>query len=411
VNIEFLEQKPLLLVFPYDVMAHYLRCLQLARYFKPWFTIRFLYSERYQAFVSAAGFETFTAATLDADNVQQCVESFDFSWLNETDLSYMYEDQVKVIKELRPAVVLGDMAPTLKMAAEKTGVFYISLLNGYMTRYYAYVRRMPESYPLYKLFNLLPASLHAYFTGIGENIYFHDIHRPFRKIRSRAGLSSKDSYMQEMEGDLNLVCDLSELFPQKEVPGNYLFVPPLFHPANDNDSAVINKLDINKKTLLINMGSTGNWKKVAFLNKPAYQKYNIVTAGDKEKIISGAHVTSCHFINNHPLLEAVDLVICHGGNGTSYQAFSYGIPVLCLTSNLEQDYNTDGIERCHLGKRLNKINESGYIDIIDQYIQEKHTGKFTWIKNNIAASVNKFEEQINGVVDKSLGKKAAALNI
>jgi len=89
-SADFLGKKPLLLVFPYDVMAHYLRCLQLATYFAPFFEIKFLSSKRYQPFIAEAGFKTFEAASLDADKVQKCIEAFDFSWLNERELSYIY---------------------------------------------------------------------------------------------------------------------------------------------------------------------------------------------------------------------------------------------------------------------------------------------------------------------------------
>jgi UDP:flavonoid glycosyltransferase YjiC (YdhE family) len=405
------ESKPLLMVFPFDVMAHYLRCLQLAKYLEPWFDIKFLYSSRYHSFVSEAGFETFEATSLDADKVQQCVRSFDFSWLNDKDLSDIYRQQVKVINKLKPTIVLGDMAPTLKMAAEKTNVYYLSLINGYLSKHYAYVRRMPRSYPLYKLFNILPKSVYTYFTNIGEHIYFHDIHRPFSKIRKRAGLSPKHSYMQELEGDLNLICDLPELFPQKDLPENYLFVPPLFHKASSDGDAIINKLDTNKKTLFVNMGSTGDWTNVSFLNDSKYYNYNIVTAGDKDEVIRGPHVVSYPFVNDSRLFNIVDLVICHGGNGTCYQSFSFGIPVLSITSHFEQEYNVEGVERCGLGKSFIDVPDNNYLDIIENLIERKRNNEFDWIKQNIAQTKDLFKRTLPQTVVKILNNQEVTINV
>ena len=411
-SADFPGKKPLLLVFPYDVMAHYFRCLQLATYFAPFFEIKFLSSKRYQPFITEAGLETFEAASLDAEKVQKCIEAFDFSWLNERELSYIYHEQVKVIEELKPAVVLGDMSPTLRMASEKTRVYYLSLMNGYMSKYYAYVRRMPKTYPLYKLFNLLPTSLFSYFTNIGEHIYFHDIHRPFNKIRRRAGLSIRHSYLQEIEGDLNLICDLPELFPQKQLPENYLFVPPLFHPLhNGSDDAIINKLDRSKKTLLISMGSTGNWQKVVFFNNRKYQKYNIVTAGDQNKTLRGSNVISLPFVNSSELMQAVDLVVCHGGNGTCYQALSCGVPVLSITSNFEQDYNIDGLERCHVARNLSDVLEKDYIGIIDEWIDRKQKDEFNWIKEKIREVKDDFKKNVPDIVCKGLSIHKSRLKI
>lgn len=391
--------KPLLLVFPHNVMAHYLRCLQLAKYMQTYFSIKFLYSSRYHSFIKQAGFESFECITLDAEKVQQCVNVFDFSWLNEQDLNAIYRQQVKVIKETNASAVLGDMDPTLKMAAEKTGAFYFSLINGYMSRHYAYVRRMPRSYRLYKLFNLLPQPLFDYFTNIGEHIYFHDIHRAFNKIRKREGLPSKYSYMQELEGDVNLLCDLPELFPQKNLPTNYYFIPPLFHKPKNKSNEIAAKLDSSQKTLYVSMGSTGDWKKVAFLNHPDYSCYNIITAGDTHKIIHGSNVFSYSFVDDDKLFNVIDLVICHGGNGTTYQALSYGIPVLCKTSHLEQDYNVDGLERMKISKSLNNItSHEKTLSTIQEWIHRKNSAELLSIKNKIADKTNRFQQIIDEVL-------------
>ncbi|GEO11290.1 glycosyltransferase [Segetibacter aerophilus] len=393
-------RKPLLLVFPYDVMAHYLRCLQLCKYLKPYFEIRFIYSNQFHSFVADAGFETFECASLNAAKVQECMRSFNFSWLNERELGFIYNDQVKVIDELQPAAVLGDMAPTLQMAAEKTGVFYFSLINGYMSKYYAYVRRMPKKYPLYKLLNYLPDSLFQYFTNIGEHLFFEDMHRPFSKIRRRAGLAAKHSYMQELEGDANLVCDLPDLFPQKNLPANYFIIPPLFHNGTDEVFDVITKLDNSKKTLYVSMGSTGSWNEVTFLNNPEYEKFNIVTAGDHEQLIQGSNVFSYDFINSNKLFDLVDLVICHGGNGTIYQALSNGIPLLCKTTHVEQEYNVDGLERMNVGNCLDDIQDpSNQLAIIEEWIEKKHSKELTFIENKIRGANSEFESIIENLLN------------
>ena len=393
-----MSDKPLLLVFPYNVMAHYLRCLELAKYLKPYYTIKFLHSHNYYAFVAEAEFETFECASLDADKVQQCVTLFNFSWLNEGDLSHIYQQQVRIINESGAKAVLGDMAPTLKMAAEKTGVTYYSLVNGYLSKHYSYVRRMPKSYPLYKFFNLLPNSLYTYFTNIGEHLYFHDIHKPFNKIRKREKLPVKHSYIQELEGDVNLICDLPELFPQRDLPFNYYHIPPLFHSSNNKSENINTKLNSNKKTLYVCMGSTGNWSKVAFLNDPNYKKYNIVTAGDEQQIIKGSNVISYTFISDQSFLEKVDLVICHGGNGTTYQALSFGIPVLCKTSHLEQEYNVDGIERLNVGRSLDDKSGEDCFALIEEWTKKKTSPELKFISKKIQDSRDQFEFVIEKIV-------------
>ena len=391
--------KPLLLVFPHNVMAHYLRCIQIAEQLKLYFDIMFLYSCRFHSFVMHAGYETFNCETLDAEKVQQGIISFDFSWLNEKDLNLIYNKQVEVINELRASAVLGDMSPTLRMATEKTGVRYFSLINGYMSQYYAYVRRIPRSFPLYKLCNDLPTSFSNYLISKGEQLSFHKIHGPFKKIRKYARLSAKKSYLQELEGDVNMLCDLPEIFPQKKLPSNYYFVPPLYYKLKSTYNDIIEKIDNNKKTLYVSMGSTGNWEKVIFLNNPDYHHYNIITAGDTNKIIHGPSVFSYPFIDSSKIFEVTDLVICHGGNGTTCQALSFGIPVLCKTTHCEQEYNVDGLERQQLGKSLDDINnDSEYLTIIEEWVQKKGNRQLSFIQNKIAEANNSFQQTIHNML-------------
>jgi UDP:flavonoid glycosyltransferase YjiC (YdhE family) len=191
------KRKPLLLIFPFNVLAHYLRCLKLANALRDHFEIKFSFSEKHVSYILNEGYSTFRCAYFDADKVQEGARNFDFSWLNERDLEHIYLDQVRTINELRPDAVLADTVPTVKMAAETTGTPYFALLNGYMTSYYAFCRNMPRSHPLYKYLKSLPLPLAEPLVKKGEQLAFEKIHQPFKKLRKRYNLSEKQSYQQE----------------------------------------------------------------------------------------------------------------------------------------------------------------------------------------------------------------------
>ena len=141
------SEKPLLLVFPFGLMSHYLRCLMLSRELKKYFTIKFLDNPDYRDFIRQESFDTFTCSYLDPSKAIEGVRRFDFSWLEKEELRRLFNNQVKVIERLEPALVLGDFSPTLKMAAAATGVKFVSLLNGYMSRYYAGTRDISKTPP------------------------------------------------------------------------------------------------------------------------------------------------------------------------------------------------------------------------------------------------------------------------
>jgi UDP-N-acetylglucosamine:LPS N-acetylglucosamine transferase len=149
------------------------------------------------------------------------------------------------------------------------------------------------------------------------------------------------------------------------------------------------------------MGSTGDWNKVSFLNGQEYEKYNIITAGDIAGVLKGKHIFSYPFINSASLFNYIDLVICHGGNGTTYQALSHGIPLLCKTSHLEQEYNLDGIERLQLGASLDDAKWEECAPIIEHWIQQKNNNQLAFIRDRITETNEKFQGIIDTIVMES----------
>ncbi len=51
-------------------------------------------------------------------------------------------------------------------------------------------------------------------------------------------------------------------------------------------------------------------------------------------------------------MEIADLVVCHGGNGTIYQALSHGRPVIGIPTIPDQAYNMRMVERLKLGTSI-----------------------------------------------------------
>lgn len=378
------KKKPVLLIFPFEQLAHYLRCITLAQRLSPYFEIRFAASERYQSFIAASGFETFPCDAMDVDEVAACVKRFDFSWINRNNLERAFNSQVAVITKWQPAAVLGDAMPTLNMAAEKSGVPFISLLNGYMTRHYSEVRTMSWRHPLYAWFRFLPAPVLNALTKQGEAVTFRAIHKPFQELRRQYGLLKKFSYADELEGTLNLICDVPELFPQQPLPKNHQWIPPLIYQPAGQSHQVVTKLDASKQTLFVSMGSTGDWAQVLFLNDPFFQQYNIVTAGDAAHVVHGPEVIRTDFVNIEPLFKHIDLVLCHGGNGTIYQALLYGIPLLCKTAHFEQEWNVQALEKNGLGASLDAVDDTiEYQEIIAAWMHKKHTAPFIALQKAI----------------------------
>lgn len=366
-----MSHKPLMLIFPFNQLAHYLRCLTLARYLEPYFEIKFAHSEEYNSFIWREGYTVFECRSLNAASVIAKVRKFNFSWINEHSLEPVLNDQLRVIRLYKPDLVLGDTSLTLKMAAEKTGIFYISLMNAYMSKYYNHQRPLSPTHPLFKYLKNFPPNILDSLTRIGEKASFKRIHKTFRELRKRNKLNQQHSYPDELEGDLTLLCDLPDLFPQNLLPENYSWVPPLFYNSFIGEPPGLKeKLDPAKKTILVTMGSTGDWRNMTFLNQEHYRKYNIITAGDLDGIVM-SYAVRADFVNMEEVLPVTSLVICHGGNGSTYQALMYGIPLLCMPVHFEQEWNIQPLVAAGLAEVLNGKNETEIAVLVDKWVQRR----------------------------------------
>lgn len=345
------DQREKILVFPFDLMSHYLRCIVLAKRYSD-HNVLFAHSKNYDHFVNEAGFKSFKVHGFDTSHAIKCAAKFDFSWLNKNDIERVFLAQVEIIKTLKPKIVIGDANPTLKMAAEYCGVRYIALMNGYMTRSYARTRKLPSTHPAVDHLSKLPPRFGEKIIQFAEKIAMRSVHKPFKQLRSKYRLKRERNYLSEMEGDENLICDDEKLFPQKDMPLNYKFIGPLLYEPSTIDKLYFDDDAAKKPRICVSMGSTGSWEKLSFLSNREYEHYHIITLGDNQSYIRGKHVQALRFANFDSILPHCHFLICHGGNGTTYQGIKHGIKMICVPDHFEQEWNIQGIEALGYGTGL-----------------------------------------------------------
>jgi len=380
--------KPVILFFPFDLLSHYTRSIQLAKSIHDKYDIYFCSSEKYNDQIVEAGFGIFNCETFDPQVVLEDSSKFKFSWLNYENLKRVFQSQVKIIKKLSPVIVIGDTAPTLKMAAEYTKTTYISIMNGYMSKYYALTRKVSKDHLAAKFQKDLPKALFNKMTRTGEQVAFHLIQRSFNRLRKENNLKKFKMYLDELEGDYNIICDDEEMFPQKMMPENYKIIGPLYYRSDKKEPEIEEIIVNGKLNILANVGSSGDLKLFSFLKNDYFQNYNIIVTGEKNNKLLGKNIFNYKFINNSAILDKIDLVLSHGGNGTIYQSLAYGVPLICATSIFEQEWNVQRIEELNYGKCIDDIDcDDEKIAIVKEWIDKKDTDHFRNIKKKI--DVNK----------------------
>jgi UDP:flavonoid glycosyltransferase YjiC (YdhE family) len=329
--------KPIILFFPYELMSHYLRSITLAKSLANDYDIYFAHSHKYAPFLKKSGFKTFTCEQISPDEIIESAKRFDFSWINRKNLERVFLSQVAAIEKYLPVAVVGDTSFTLGMAAEYMQTPYTSIINGYMSNHYLFQRSLSQSHPRYHDFMRLPRVIQPSFLQAAEQLNMRLVHKPFREMRKNYGLSSKTEYLSELEGDLTLIADSEDVFPQKRLPKGYKILGPIFYDDDKNESLLA--VDPQKPTVFISMGSSGSIDKVSAFNDEMFSCYNIIVAGDNSKTLNSPHIIHTPFLSSNEIGRWADVVVCHGGNGSLYQAVMLGKHVMAFPAFFEQEWN------------------------------------------------------------------------
>jgi len=368
-----MSEKPVILIFPFDLMSHFFRSLRVAIALKDQYDVYMNGSGKYDFWLEKVGIKSFSCLHLDAETALEKIGEFDFSWLNAAALETVYLDQIKTIKEYKPTLVIGDTSFSLKMATETTGVRFLSILNAYSTRYYQHTRRLSPRHRASPIIGWLPDLFYLPMVRMGEAWNFSQILKEFNKIRAKYKLRLTSHYLEELAGDLNVLCDLPEIFPQKKLPGNFHFIGPLFHAFDLANGSLLDKLEPSKRTILLTLGSSTDWEHFTFINREEYSAYNVIVVGEKSDILDAPFLLKTRFVNYDEVLPEVDLLICHGGNGTLYHALKNKVPVLCLEAHLEQTWNIHRMEELGFGQAMDTRNPANIHQLVLHWLEKKST--------------------------------------
>jgi len=165
-----------------------------------------------------------------------------------------------------------------------------------------------------------------------------------------------------LEADLTIVNDLDEFYKGKKIPDNFQIVGPLYSPNDTNvdiDPLIKRVLQDDEGQLKIfcTMGSSGTKQQLLEAVKAIVsvknRKWNTLIlappsvcplsealkcAGNAE----GIHITD-KFVPALLINSMVDVVVCHGGQGTIQTALASGTPIVGVAMQPEQQINLDNV--------------------------------------------------------------------
>lgn len=234
--------------------------------------------------------------------------------------------ELDLIAELRPALVVVDSRLSGGISATVAGLPWVSLLNAYATPY-AVNGLLAYTFPG-------PPPL----LGPGAE-------GTFNQVRARYGLPAVTKVLELLEGNLNLMCDVPEYAAVRDAPAHYVYVGPIIWDGLPDPPSWLDNLDPDRPTIYFTMGSTGPVEAFrAALDAFGDTEYQVLitTGGVTRPEELGPVPANCYVAGYGPgdaLMRWADVVICHAGNGTSYQALRAGLPIITWPFVQDQRWN------------------------------------------------------------------------
>lgn len=323
-------------------------------------------------YLKIAGSEGFATRELPYVSVEQVVRAVRTQKLwelyREQELDGFIAAELRLYEECRPDLVLIDNRPTARTSAEVAGIKTAAVLNVHMSNY----RRIPFfSYAQWvgtERYGLALADRAE--NAVERWAYDRLVMGGLNNIRRRLGLQRLYAYEHE-EGDLALLADIPEFNPVRGLPASVKYVGPLTWHNTLPPPACLDKLDPARPTAYFTLGSEGLEELVSHLGLLARQGIQVVVAtgaadtGKQLDVPEGVFLEQ--YVNTDTLLPHCELVCCHGGNGTLYQALNYGLPAVVVATHAEQYYGGKRIRQLGLGRvtTLKTVRRVGFDKLIE----------------------------------------------
>jgi UDP:flavonoid glycosyltransferase YjiC (YdhE family) len=332
-------------------------------------------------YLPVAGWDGFPTHELPYITVERVVEAVRTQRLwtlyRETELEQFIDAELALYDAFRPDLVLLDNRPSARTAADIAGIPTAAVLNVHMSNY----RQIPF-FSFRQLTGGVPGSAMAdrLENAIERQVYDRLVMGGLNALRRKRGLARRYAYEHE-EGDLSLLADLPEFNPVAALPNHVRFVGPLTWHNTLPAPACLDRLDPEKPTAYFSLGSEGLEELIARLGPLAERGVQVVVAAgaaDLSGLRPPEGVFLERYVNTDSLLPHCDLVCCHGGNGTLYQALGHGLPCIVVATHAEQHYGGKRIQQLGLGRAmtLKQLRRKGIGSLVESVQQVLETPSY-----------------------------------
>ncbi len=338
-------------------LAHVSRPLEIAKALAKLgsYQIVFAGEGEYMRLPQECGFDVRPVLTLAPGHVLRCSRAGRANWWDYPTLARHVEADLEVFALEKPDLVLGDFRLSLSTSCELAGIPLVVTLNAAWTNYYAAKVRAPEHFWFTRAFG---RRLTTRLLPLAKSTILRLDSRPFRRYRRERGLTPRHNIWDVWRGDLNLLVDTPAFGPTEGLPETFQYIGPIVWEPDLPPPEWLDQLDSKRPTIYFTMGSTGYARffdlAVELFRNTNYQLI-MTTAGMVQFDGLPGNFFATEYAPGSALAERSDVVVCHGGNGTIYQALGHGVPVIGIPTMHDQEFNLDRVVALGVGIHLSEL--------------------------------------------------------
>jgi MGT family glycosyltransferase len=310
-------------------------------------------------FIQQEGFEVLPLHEPDPEVLFGNIRKGRLRFAEDAEIVRMIEADLSLFRKVKPDLVLTDGRFSAPISAHIAGIKHAAIVNVSSTEY--------RTLPYIPFFDWLPTEFvkrnSLVWTCLDnvnlrlEMFVFDHVMNIFKKMSKRYGLARPVTATNCLTGkDITLLADIPEYFPTRNLPADYHYIGPLTWKSNLPAPSWWPPKRDEKPLIYITMGTTGVsdfFHKVYELFKASGMVAVITTGAQTEALqtVEGKIYVE-PFMDGDLVMEECDLVVCHGGNGTIYQALQHGRPVIGIPTIADQKFNMRRVEALGIGRML-----------------------------------------------------------
>lgn len=285
------------------------------------------------------------------------------------------EEDLAVLDEIQPDVVVGDFRLSLSISARLRKIPYCTISNAYWSPYRRQVYPLPDIPPA-RLFGVTVGT--AVFRAVRPFAFaYHTL--SLNRVRRQFGLPSLGYDLRRVytDADYVLYADFPELTPIENAPDNHVFLGPIVWSPSGALPEWWDQLPDDRPLVYVTLGSSGRSDLLApTLDALSRLDVTVVAATAARVQLTGipGRVYLTDFLPGEEACRRATVVVCNGGSPTTHQALVQGKPILGIPSNLDQYLNMSAICQAGVGRQIRsgKANQRNIAEAVAKILGDSH---------------------------------------